>query len=137
MSAQARRYGHNFERYVASRMRAIFPHRKVRRGAQSSMAHGHADVIVEGLGLWIECQSASRVVPAKKLEQAARDRDKYEPSQEPIAITHKRGSPRPMSRVTMYAHSLEFFGFTVPDFVTTDLVSVDLEAFEGWLKCLK
>lgn len=86
---RSRTSGHNFERKIVRILKDRFQERSwaknIRRSDQSHMAV--LPDVVGPPGLWLECQSAQRVEPAKKLAQATRDCRKGDV---PVAILNQK-----------------------------------------------
>ena len=85
----ARRKGHNFERYIAKRLREEVYNGSpnIKRGHQTSIYDAVPDV--ETPHFWIECKCQKSPNPAKALEQAETDMDKAGDDKLPVAITKK------------------------------------------------
>jgi len=103
MGAMQRRKGHDFERDIARRLRARWPHLTVRRSQQGDKAY-EPDVVVEGVPLWLECQCAAKPAPLAKLEQAERDVERFAERPHPIVVWRKSGERT--TRVTMATGTL-------------------------------
>lgn len=86
-----RRKGHNFERYVARRLREVWPEAK--RGLTQSRGATTPDV--DGTPWWIECKTGKRVNVRKAFEQARRDSHAAMNSSRPVIVIAKvdRGKP--------------------------------------------
>lgn len=70
----SRRKGHDFERWVARRLREEFPGRNVQRGIQTRGGGAEAaDVVVEGWDFHVECKVGKKPNVRAALKQALSD----------------------------------------------------------------
>lgn len=81
--AGCRTKGHNFERWVANRLRAVFNGRTIQRGLQTRHGNGETVPDVECPVFWVECKVGARPSPRAALAQAMRDAAK---GRSPVAI---------------------------------------------------
>ena len=87
--AGRRRKGHDFERFCASELRAVFP--KARRGLQYQDGNCPPDVIETPYH--IECKKGKRTDIKAAMEQARRDSAARGLQQSPVAITKEDDKP--------------------------------------------
>jgi hypothetical protein len=93
MGMMQREKGKDYERRVASAMRAAFPFATVRRSSQADRAHA-PDVRFETgpellRQLWLECNDARQPNPLGKLEQAERDTIHGPDAWLPVVVWHR------------------------------------------------
>jgi hypothetical protein len=70
MSSSQRRKGHDFERKIASQLRAVMPGCEIKRGLQS---RGGEVPDVDCPVFWVECKHGKKMSVRAALEQAERD----------------------------------------------------------------
>jgi hypothetical protein len=91
MGASQRRKGHDFERWVARRLRETLPGCEAKRGYQSRGGGAEAADVVSTLPYHIECKRGRKPLVRAALEQAMGD---AKPGMLPMAvIKDDRGKP--------------------------------------------
>ena len=97
MTALSRTKGHDFERRIASQLRAAFPRATIRRSSQAHAAY-EPDVVIEGdapplvLRLWLELETGRAPQPEGKLRQAERDVARRADGYLPVVVWHLHAS---------------------------------------------
>jgi hypothetical protein len=136
MGASQRTKGHSFERDIARRLRARWPHLTVRRSQQGDKAY-EPDVVIENVPLWVECCVGAKPNPLVKLAQAERDVERFTAVMCPVVVWRRSGerttwaTMRPTTMLMTWGGIFDevLYQSEAPNLVLT----VD---FDEWLQCV-